>query len=208
MKTPRRLKVSIACLRLPIAPYLMCGRSIVQALSDNPSYPEVYPPLEVVDLALTDLETKAHQAANGDRVALANRNQAWGETGELLRQLASFVQIHCRNELAVLLSSGFVPTKPRRKIGSLPAPGNLRASPTGISGEMKLRIGKVRGARAGYTVQLADAADGPFADFCHSTSSRILLPGLPPMTYRWVRARAVGTAGPGPWSTPLRLTVT
>ena len=65
----------------------------------------------------------------------------------------------------------------------------------------------LKGARGGYLVQLAQAANGPFTDYAVSTSSRVLLHALTPMSCYWVRVRANGAAGPTNWSAPLRLVV-
>jgi hypothetical protein len=106
----------------------------------------------------------------------------------------------------VLLSSGFVPTRDNKKrIGPLPAPGKVRPTYTGMTGQVMLRMKKVHGARAGYTVEIADSADGPWVTCCHCSSSRILVPGLVPTKIYWLRVRAIGTAGPGPWSQAVRL---
>jgi hypothetical protein len=56
--------------------------------------------------------------------------------------------------------------------------------------------------RAGYLVQIAEDSDGPFTDYVTTSSSRITMKGLTAMKTYWVRVRATGKAGPGPWSEP------
>jgi hypothetical protein len=201
----RHLTVSIACLRLPFPLFLCCGRSILWAMTNNAQYPNPEPSLPVIKESLDELETLMIAAARGDRVAVQQRNSARYHAGQLLRQLACFVQIHCGNDLAVLLSSGFVTTKDKKRIGPLPAPGNVRTTYTGMTGEVMLRMKKVRGACAGYTVEIAESADGPWVPYCCRSTSRILVQGLVPTKIYWLRVRAHGTAGPGPWSQSVRV---
>jgi hypothetical protein len=202
----RHLTVSIACLRLPFPLFLCCGRSILWAMTNNDRYPNPEPSLSLVKVALDQLEALMIAAARGDRVAMQQRNSARYGVEQLLRQLACFVQIHCGNDLGVLLSSGFVTTRDNKKrIGPLPAPGKVRTTYTGITGEVMLRMKKVHGARSGYTVEIAESADGPWVRYCHCSSSRILVQGLVPTKIYWLRVRANGTAGPGPWSQPVRV---
>lgn len=207
MKTPRHLKVSIACLRLPVASFLMCGRSIVFAMQENNNYPDPYPPLATITSALDDLARKIPPADDGSRQALAARNSSWLLAGSLLRQLATYVQGHCENDLTILLSSGFVATKARSRIGQLSAPQNLRYAYTGKSGMIKLRFKPVHGVTAGYTIQVAEGFEGPYVDAGTYSESRILLQGLTPMKTCWIRVRANGAAGPSGWSNPLQVVV-
>lgn len=202
----RNLTVSIACLRLPFPLFLCCGRSILWAMTNNGSYPTPEPSLAAVKDALDQLEVLMIAAAHGDRVAIQQRNSARFRASQLLRQLASFVQMHCGNNLGVLLSSGFVPTKDNKKrIGPLPAPGNVHATYTGKTGEVMLRMKKIRGVRGGYTVEIAESADGPWVEYRSCSSSRILVQGLVPTEIYWLRVRVTGTAGPGPWSRTVRV---
>jgi hypothetical protein len=205
MNTAPHLTVSIECLRLPLVPFIMCGRSIVGALTENEYYADIVPDLAVVSDAIELLASKVGPAANRDRLALVARDMAWREAGLLLRQLAGSVQARCQNNLLILLSSGFVPTRRRSPIGPLPAPKNLRLRFNQLTGESKILFEPVKGARGGYLVQIAEDMAGPFTDYGTSTSSRALIKGLAPLKYYFVRVRAHGAAGPGSWSGLCRL---
>jgi hypothetical protein len=199
MKHLRNLTVSIACLRLPLLQFQICGRSVVWAMTDNDNYLDPFPTLETVTLSLDDLEIKSAAAVHGDRLAIVVRNAAREVVRQNLRTLASYVQMHCQNDIVILWSSGFTARQARSRIGFLSAPKNVRIV-RGQSGRATLRCKPVYGARAGYTVQMAASLDGPYTDFCTSSSSRIPIAGLTPGQAYWFRLRASGAAGPSDWS--------
>ena len=120
----------------------------------------------------------------------------------LMRQLAAYVQGQANGSKAVILSSGLHTTKVPVPYGPLSAPVNLRLTQTGMSGQLLLRMNRVRGVSAGYNVHLSEAATGSFTDYATTSKTKVLFHGLTPATTYWVRARANGAAGPSGWSTP------
>ena len=101
MKTnqARQLRVSLAIVYLPIVLFLMGARSIVIALTGNANYPTPFPALADITTALDNLAAKISAAAGRDKKAIAARNTAWETCKNLIRQLASYVQIHSQNDL-------------------------------------------------------------------------------------------------------------
>ena len=76
-------------------------------MTGNAAFPS--PPVALADLqaATDDYVTKCAAAVKGGQVDTAAKNNARVILVEMLRHLAGYVQIHCANDLAVLLSSGF-----------------------------------------------------------------------------------------------------
>jgi hypothetical protein len=204
MKTsqPRQLRVSLAILYLPIVLFLMGARSIIIAMTANPNFTTPFPALAEIVAALDDLEAKIAAAAGRDKTAIAVRNTAWGTAKSLIRQLANYVQMHCQNDLGILLSSGFTTTKIPTPVGALPAPQNPRITRTDMTGQVLFRFDRVYGADGGYLVQIATDPAGPYVDYVTSSKSRVLINDRTPLTTVWARARATGAAGVGPWSEP------
>lgn len=151
MKTnePRQLRVLLALLYYPITIFLQAGRDIVVALTGNTNYTTPFPALADVTAALDDLQAKIEAAAGRDQTAMAARNQSRENARSLFRQLANYVQAHCQNNLEILLSTGFHPTKTPAPVGALPAPQNLHTSYNGKDGEVILRMNRVPGVRGG-----------------------------------------------------------
>jgi hypothetical protein len=202
--TPRQLRVLLAILYMAIMVFLQEARDIVVAMTGNADYPTPVPPLAEVTSALDDLQAKIEAAAGGDRTAMAARNAAWVNAKGLVRQLAGYVQCNCKNDLTILLSSGFKATKTPSPIGPLQPPQNLRASYTGVSGQVKLSMNPVYGVRAGYTVQLAESVAGPYTEIAAPSNTRdIKVSNLTPGKSYWLRAAANGAAGQSGWSNPV-----
>jgi hypothetical protein len=101
-----------------------------------------------------------------------------------------------------------------RKTGSrsdqpVDAPGDVRLSGTGASGEMKLVCDPVDRAKS-YEVQYSlDANAGPWTDAGTFPNTRgIVIKGLQRGKDYCARIRAVGPTGPGAWSDPATIMVT
>lgn len=199
---PRQLRVLIALLRFPVMIFLQTARDIVAAMTGNANYATPFPALADITAALDNLQAKIEAAAGRDLPAIAARNSAWVTAKSLMRQLADYVQAHCQNDLTILLSSGFHATKTPAPVGPVSAPQNLRLQRTKDSGELLLRFAAVYGVTAGYLVQIAEDAEGPFTDYVNTSNSRLVIKGLTPMKTYWARVRATGAEGAGPWSEP------
>lgn len=209
MKTnqARQLRVSLAIVYLPVALFLMGARSIVVALTGNTNFPTPFPALADITMALNDLQAKIAAAVGGGVIATADRNAAWNAAKSLIRQLANYVQMHCQNDLAILLSSGFTTTKSPVPVGPLTAPRNLHLSRTNLPGQVLVRFAPVYGTLAGYNVQSAPNPEGPWTDLRDSSTSRFAIDGQTPLTTLWARVRANGAAGAGPWTAPASVVV-
>jgi hypothetical protein len=204
MKTdqPRQLRISLAILYLPVVLFLIAARSVIIALTGNVNFTTPFPALAEITAALDDLEAKIAAAAGRDKTAVAVRNTAWETAKTLIRQLTNYVQMHCQNDLGILLSSGFTATKIPTPVGPVGAPQNPRLTRTEMTGEVLFRFSAVYGTTAGYLVQIATDSEGPFTDYVNTSSTRVLIDGRTPFAKVWARVRATGTAGPGPWSEP------
>jgi hypothetical protein len=199
---PRKLRVSFALINYALSVFILTGRNIVVALTGNINFTSPFPALVDLTAALDELQAKAEAAAGRDREAIAGRNNAWNTAKDMFRQLANYVESHCQNDLAILLSSGFLATKTPAPIGPVSAPQYLRLHFTDMTGELLFHFAPVYGVTAGYLVQLAEDADGPFTDYVTTSKSRFTIKGLTPLKTYWVRVRATGASGAGPWSEP------
>ena len=81
--------------------------AVLENLYGNAAY--ATPPVTKVALqtALTELMTAIGDQEQGGTAATAVKNEKRDTLVELLRQLASYVELNCNNNLATLLSSGF-----------------------------------------------------------------------------------------------------
>lgn len=193
-------RVSLAFAEQTAARLLLFGRNVVTMMTGNPAFTTPFPTLASLTAALDTLETAAQAAMARSRQAIANRNAATVAGLSLLRQLAGYVQSHSVGDVAVLLSSGFQPTKGSTPVGPLPTPSTatLRQGPT--SGSILARTPKIKGAYS-YNWRLALASTPTtYLEEAQTTATRYIFTGMTPgQTYN-VQVSAVGAAGETSWS--------
>lgn len=200
MNTNPKPRVARSFTRLRAALLLLFGRNVVTMMTGNPAFATPFPTLATVTTALDALETTAEAALDRSKVAIANRNADYATVLSLLRQLAAYVESHSVEDVAVLISSGFEPVKGAIPVGPLqtPSTASLRQGP--ISGSIRARIPKVRGAYS-YNWRVAlDSAPNTFLEEVQTTAARYVFEGLTPGETYIVQVNAVGAAGETSWS--------
>jgi hypothetical protein len=177
--------------------------SIITALTGNPSYTTPAPTLAAIQAALDTFVAAVADAANGGVTLTSIKNDKRADLVVLLRELASYVQVACKGDLTVLLSSGFPIQKPQRQpIGVLPAPTGLTVSLGSRSGELNASAPPVFGA-AIYNWRVTTAAQpGVVVQTAQTTAASNTFDGLTPGVVYNIQANAVGSAGPSDWSDP------
>ncbi len=200
MNTNPKPRVSRSFTRLRAALLLLFARNVVTMMTGNPAFTTPFPTLPTVATGLDTLETTAEAALDRSKVAIANRNAAYAAALSLLRQLAAYVDSHSVDDVAVLISSGFEPVKGATPVGPLPTPytAYLRQGP--ISGSIRARTPKVRGAYS-YNWRVAlDSAPNTFLEEVQTTAARYVFEGLTPGETYIVQVSAIGAAGETSWS--------
>ena len=183
-------------------------KTIDTAMTDNPKYPEPSPPLAVVSTAASDFSTAIANAANGGTELTAVKNEKRAALATLLRELASYVAVACKGNLADLLSSGFPIQKPSRTpVGVLPAPATPVLSLGARTGELMASTAPVvNGNIYNWRVALASAPTVPVQQE-QTTAARDTFEGLTPGQIYLVDVNVVGSAGPSDWSDAAQLMV-
>jgi hypothetical protein len=178
--------------------------TILTALTGNASYPTPSPTLAAVTTALNDFIAALADAADGGMTLTAIKNDKRAALAALLRELANYVQVACKGDLTILLSSGFPIQKPQRSpIGVLPAPVNITVNLGVLSGELDAGMPPVFGA-AIYNWRLtASNAPTVVVQSAQTTAAGNTFTGLTPGVIYNVEVNAVGSAGPSDWSSPI-----
>jgi hypothetical protein len=183
-------------------------KTIIVAMTNNPNYPSPSPTLAAVTTANSDFATAIANAANGGKELTAIKNAKRAALSALLRELASYVHVACKGDLAALLSSGFPIQKPSRTpAGVLPAPVTPVLSLGARSGEMDAYTKPMANASLySWRVALASAPDTYVIEE-QTTAASIVFDGLTPGQIYLVDANAIGSAGPSDWSDTAQLMV-
>ena len=178
--------------------------NITTGLTGNLSYPTPAPPLATVTTAKNAFVTAVADAMNGGTALTTIKNEKRAALVALLRQLASYVQVTCNGNLAVLLSSGFPPQKPNRTpIGVLQPPSSLTVTLGDRSGELFAIAAPVNGAAIyNWRVTTADAPN-TVVQTDQTTAARTTFDNLTPGVVYNVECNVVGSAGPSDWTDPI-----
>ena len=186
---------------------------IQAAMAGNPKF-------AMASNLLTELNTKADlvSAKFSEREAASTTLDLKQEELDLadkaldvtLTSLMSIVEGASGGVAADIISAGFEVRGVAAPIGSLPQVTGLDSRPGESEGSIILRWVSVKGSKS-YEIQTCPdpiTATGwrPAGDGS-STKATLLLEGLPTGGRCWFRVRAIGAAGPGPWSDPCVKTV-
>jgi hypothetical protein len=179
---------------------------VLAALAGNPHFPAPIPPLPQAQAVLAagqaaQAQTEAAEAALATRIQ--ERRAALEAVDGVLTRLAAYVEAAGAGDPAKIAGSGFDQRAGPAPVGPLPPVESLAATAGDHDGTLDLSWDRVPGA-TGYEVyqstDVAQPAGWTFA--CSCSRSGATVEGLASGTRYWFRVRAVGAAGPGPWSDP------
>lgn len=201
------IRVSLAFIQLAVGLFITFCENVVTMLTDNANYTSPFPALADVQIAIDTLKATYLAAQDRSITAIANRNQAWEHLLGLMRPLASWVQAHCQNNLAILVGSGFYATRSRTPVGPLTAPQTPILQQGPKTGELAARTRQLRGAYT-YCWRIALAsAPTVYLQTVFSTSVRQTFSGLTAGQIYNVEVCGIGAAGEGAYSVTVSMMV-
>ncbi len=176
---------------------------VVRAMTGNPDFPQ--PPATLAKAAdalalykagLVDVLVQ-EKALRG---AVALKRQRRRTLERVLTALGAWIEGEAEGDKARIISAGLGVKRGPARLGPLSAPGNLVATPSAMEGGIDLTWERVTGARS-YLVECklnSDSAEWEMVKLV--TASKLAVRGLVPGTEYVFRVRAIGAAGPSPWS--------
>lgn len=184
---------------------------IVVATTGNANFTTPTPPLATLT-AKADTLAAAYSAREAARQALdeaqAALDAAEADLDATLVTFAAYVESVSGGDAQKILSSGLAVKGPNSPIGPMPQVQGLDSVASVEAGRIILRWASVKGAKT-YEVQTCPdpiTADG-WTGVGLPTKATLTVDGLPSGGRCWFRVRAIGSAGPGPWSDPCVKTV-
>lgn len=177
---------------------------ILTCVTDNVHYPDVNPPLSVLNTACDEYGTAIFNAADGGKMLNTIKYQKRQALCVLIRQLANYVASACQGDLMVLQSSGFPTHKTERsRVGALQPPGNLKVVNGWHEGELDASASPRKGASI-YNWQVCTAADPTIVvQTAQTTGASNTFTGLTPGVKYLIQINAGGAAGASDWSNPI-----
>lgn len=197
--------VKLALSGLSPAKLVERARAIVLALTGNADFTTPVPTLLVVTAA-TDAVEAADAAVlnNGGKQDYLARDQRVQELRDLLTLLGSYVQVTSGGDPEKILSAGYPTRKPAEPVGPMTQVGDLQATANKLVGVIDLRWNRAKG-RMFYEAQQNDGdplVEANWNPLINLSSNVYKVKDLESGKAYSFRVRAVGAAGPGPWSDP------
>jgi hypothetical protein len=190
---------------------------ILSSLTGNPHFPEPWPEpvpsLAQINAAYQTYLDAYHASLNRDSLKIRQRDAAREALTDLLKRLASYLELVAHHDTDKLLTTGFDLRKDVVRgihAGTLPAPDNFWVEQSPKSGAVLLHVARMAGAKL-YEVQITQADPSVEENWkpgtSSTTASHILIEGLTPAQTYWFRIHAIGSGGPGLWTDPISLIV-
>lgn len=192
---------------IPDEELLVHANTVLQAMENNPNFPDPVPALDDVSDARDDFSTKlgiARKRSGPEETSAKNDSRQ--VLGDMLKRLAFYVSTTADGDLTVLLSSGFRPT-------AYPQQGRVPEQPFGVrlvrglqSGQLVLSVGKVHGTlyyEYRYGTKDEEDVEPNWGEPLITTSSRgnVIAP-VEVMTRYFAQVRACNGYGKSEWSEP------
>ncbi|MEY2689616.1 MAG: hypothetical protein RL375_3815 [Pseudomonadota bacterium] len=210
-------KLNSSFVRLAVVDYIGTANAIGDSLTDNPYYPldtwpDKVPKPEAIREAAERLRVLAVESQSRDANKIRERNNLRAEIDGMLDEVRAFVEMAAHGNEAALRSTGFALRQTRGAAAPEPlgAPTDLRVKHGRESGTLDVHVRALPGTSS-YDIAIAIGEAVTEADWRHAavsaTSMHMLLQGLEPGKYVWVRVRGVNGAGYGLWTPPQRIMV-
>lgn len=197
--------VKLALTGLSPASLVERARAIIAALTGNADFATPTPTLAEVEAATDAVEEADNDVQNnGGRQDYLKRDLRVQTLRDLLTLLGAYVQVTSGGDPEKILSTGFKLRKAPEPVGPLVAPGALQALANRLVGVIDLRWDQVKG-RMFYEAQICDGdplVEANWKALINLSNNAYMVTDLESGKAYSFRVRAVGAAGPGPWSDP------
>ena len=181
------------------------GYAIVKALTGNLNFPNTPVDLTVLKTTLDAFAAAIADAKDGSKKAITLRNHIGDEIVRMLQVLAFHVELNCKDDINIFLTSGFTPRSTTRTPPQPLEPTAVLSVDQGVSGEFKVSMKSVKRAK-NYQVrtgQVGAAGATPTTWSIVTVPNRkiaTVISGLTPGTTYAIQVRAYGALGYTEWS--------
>jgi hypothetical protein len=141
-----KVKVVTGFPRMRGGELVVFASTIVAGMTDNENFPNPTPALADVKAAAMAYENALAATLMGGIVITAEKNARRKELEKLLFDLSLYVQLNCKNDLSILLSSGYHARKPKTSVGMLEKPSYFTVEYGPYPGSIKRSLKKIKGA--------------------------------------------------------------
>jgi len=176
------------------------GTAVDTGMTGNPNF--TTPPVDLASLktGIENLSALIAESLDGSKKVIAEKNKQRKAVINTLRLLGRYVEINCKEDMAILQSSGCQPASiPTAPPQPLPQPSIRKIDHGAISGQLLVQVQAVRGARS-YDLRHSAIGSGGtpgewLTQLLTSVKSPVPFSGLTPGTTYAFQVRALGKLG-------------
>ncbi|MBL0740994.1 fibronectin type III domain-containing protein [Chryseolinea lacunae] len=177
------------------------AQAIVAAMTGNTNFATPSPTLQVISAALKAFQDAAAEAAKGNRSVTALRDALRTDLIHKLNDLSLYVQLNCKNDLSILLSSGYKARKTSEPSTPIQMPQGLKVQATDVKGSVKVFVNKVENVVTYIFEYRPRAAPDAAWTSLFGTTRALTISGLQSGAEYMFRVGAVGTGPTVKYST-------
>jgi hypothetical protein len=205
MSNPKTIKPLEAYDRVPDADLISRATAVLSGLTGNSNYAN--PPVELATLKanIDSLSALVSESQDGSKKVIAEKKKQRVVVIKNLRLLGRYVEVTCKEDMAIFKSSGFAPASSTRATPQpLPTPPVRNVDHGAISGQLLVRLKAVRGAKAYDLRYAAISSNAPptawTTEPMPTVKGSFAVNGLTPGTTYAFQVRARGPLGYTDWS--------
>ena len=198
----RTMKAKTGLAKMGDADVVAFVRSVIESGTGKTELADTTPPISDVETLCGQCETALTQEGLAEDLLQTRVSDRVDKVGQLRGMFSLFTQsvdALYESDETKLQAIGLPIRNPQAPIGSLSAPANVRSEVGEMEGTVIVRWNAVRG-RYLYEAEFASSVAGPWARFYYAAGLQTVCAGLTPGAEYWFRVRAIGKAGPSPWS--------
>ena len=202
---PKLIKAALNFSKTLPEQLLAQGFAILKALTGNVNFTTLPVDLAVLKTALDAYSVSIGDAKDGSKKAITLRNKHGEDVIRILRALALYVELNCKDDLNIFLTSGFTPRSNARTPAQPLAQPTILSLDQGISGQLLASVKAVRNAKT-YELRIGPVGPGGATpvSWVTQTVSKVKpaapINSLTPGTMYAIQVRAYGQLGYTEWS--------
>ena len=181
------------------------GTAVETGMTGNANFPS--PPVDLAALkaAIERLLALMGEALDGSKKVIAEKNKQRHDVIQMLRLLGRYVEVTCKDDMAIFKSSGFEPASTTKAPPQpLPQPSIRKIDHGATTGQLLVLVNAVLNARS-YDLRYAPAGSSGTpstwtTELVTSVKSAVRINGLTPGTTYAFQVRAMGKLGYTDWS--------
>jgi hypothetical protein len=191
------IRAVLGLLKLAGPDLLAMLDAVVQGMDGNANFPT--PPVDIATLKAlrTSYAAALANSLDGGKKAMVERNKQREAVIHAMQQIVKYVELSCRNDMGIFLSSGLKPASFNRAPQPLAQPAVLKVD-HGIAGQLLVRVKSVGASsyelRWGASVNGTPPTSWTTTGFTNAKSA-IAVNNLTPGTTYAFQVRALGPLG-------------